>query len=411
MMKKIKSSVIFAAFICLFAVPQLLNAEVKLPSIFTDNMVLQQQSDVAIWGWATPGNKITIVPSWDGKKYNTITDPSGKWKAKIATPSYGGPFELTISDGKPVKLKNVLIGEVWLCAGQSNMEMPMKGFKGQPVIGSNDVILKSKNKNIRIISVARLSKTEPQDNFKGLWQEAAPSTVADFSATGWYFGHLLNEILGVPVGLINVSYGGSCIQAWMSKNTSTTFEDTKIPEKGDSIKVPNRTPTGLFNGMLNPVIGYGIKGCIWYQGETNYKEHKQYAKLFETMVGEWRTLWAEREFPFYYAQIAPFDYSQYAPNDTTKYNSAFLRDAQRKAMDKIPNCGMAVLMDIGEINSIHPVNKETGGKRLAYWALAKTYGITGFGYASPTIDTMVVKDGVAVVSFKNITNGLTSFGK
>jgi len=205
-------------------------AQVKLPSLFADQMILQQKTDVAIWGWAKAGSNITVLSSWDNKKYTTRTENSGKWKLKIATPAAGGPYNIIISDGTPVKLNNVMIGEVWICAGQSNMEMPMKGFRGQPVIGSNDAILKSKNKNIRLFTVSRSGKTEPQEDCKGGWNEASPEVVANFSATGYYFGKLLNEILDVPVGLICVSYGGSCIQAWISKATSQAFEKTGIPE-------------------------------------------------------------------------------------------------------------------------------------------------------------------------------------
>jgi len=389
-----------------------IKAEVKLPAIFTDNMVLQQQSEVAIWGWAKSGSNIQIIPSWDKKKYTTKADASGKWKTKITTPAAGGPYEITFSDGAVKKLNNVLIGEVWLCSGQSNMEMPMKGFRGQPVAGSNEVILRSKNKNIRLFTVQRASNIEPQEDCKGQWQEASPETVAEFSATSYYFGRLLNEILGVPVGLIHSSWGGSCIQTWMSKNTSPPYENVKIPVKGDSIKVPNRTPTMLFNAMINPIIGFGIKGCIWYQGESNYKEAFRYKKMFATMVNEWRTVWGVGEFPFYYAQIAPYNYASLTPKENNPdWNSAYTREAQLKALDTIPNSGMAVLMDIGEEKSIHPVNKETGGKRLAYWALAKTYGIKGFGYASPTYKEMAVKDSTIVLSFDNAPNGLTSFGK
>lgn len=408
-MNKNKLSII-AFVLCFISIS--LSAEIKLSSLFTDNMVLQQKSEVAVWGWGEIRTNISIVTSWDNKNYATKSDKNGKWKVMIKTPAAGGPYELTISDDKAITLKNVLIGEVWLCTGQSNMEMPMKGFRGQPVEqGSNMDILKSKNSHIRFISIPRSSKTETQDNFEGQWQEASPETVANFSATGYYFGRLLQNMIDIPVGLIDVTYGGSCVQAWMSKKTAVAFEDTKVPEKGDSIPVKNRTPTVLFNGMLNPVIGYGIKGCIWYQGESNYTEADKYGELFITMVNEWRSLWNIGEFPFYYAQIAPFDYSIYYQGEShEKYNSAYLRDAQRKAQFKIPNSGMVVLMDIGEKNSIHPKKKQVGGERLALIALAKTYHLKGFGYQSPSFKEMSVNGSNVVVSF-NETNGLTSFGK
>ncbi len=388
------------------------NAEIKLPSVFTDNMVLQQKTSVAIWGWAGSKANVTVKTSWNKKTYDCKADKDGKWKVMIETSEAGGPYNLTVSDGTDLTLNNILLGEIWLCTGQSNMEMPMKGFLGQPIVNSNMDIVKSSNKQIRLLTVPRSSQTEPQDNFEGGWVTATPENVAEFSATGYYFGRLLQDMLQVPVGLINVSYGGSCIQAWMSKDTSVPFEDKKVPEAGDEIPVKNRTPTVLFNGMLNPVIGYTVKGCIWYQGETNYIEPDAYEELLPTMVKEWRTLWGQGDFPFYYAQIAPFDYSVFTPTEFhEKYNSAYLRDAQRKAEAKIPNSGMAVLMDIGEETSIHPMHKKPGGERLALWALADTYGMKGFGYKSPTYNGMQIDGSNVVVSFNNIDYGLTSFGK
>lgn len=406
-MKKLSIAFLFLAFLVAGISA---NAEIKLPALFANNMVLQQKSEVAVWGWASPKTKVTVSNSWNTEVAETKSDKDGKWKLTIKTPVAGGPYELTVSDGEAITIKNVMIGEVWLCSGQSNMEMPMKGFRGQPVIGSNMDILKSANSSIRMITVPRCSKTVPQDNFKAKWKEADAAAVRNFSATGYYFGSLLSEMLNVPIGLIEVSYGGSCIQAWMSKETSVTFEDKKVPEANDTIPVPNRTPTVLFNGMLNPVIGYGIKGCIWYQGETNYQEPDLYLELFPKMVKEWRSLWGIGDFPFYYAQIAPFDYSVFKP-EKAKANSAYLREAQLKAMDIIPNSGMAVLMDIGEETSIHPMHKKPGGERLALWALAKTYGFRDFSYQSPSFKAIEIKDGQLIVAFDHASNGLTTFGK
>jgi sialate O-acetylesterase len=213
------------------------------------------------------------------------------------------------------------------------------------------------------------------------------------------------------VGLLHVSYSGSNIEAWMDASWLKEFNIKDIPSRNDSIKIPNRTPTLLYNGMLHSVIGYGIKGCIWYQGESNYTDPDLYEKLFEKMVKAWRAQWGLGDFPFYYAQIAPFNYGQLPQTDRKeKYNSAYLRDAQRKAMKTIPNSGMAVLMDTGEENNIHPANKKAAGQRLAYWALGKTYGVKGFTYASPTYDHMEIKDSTIVISFDHVPNGITSFG-
>ncbi|RZK17575.1 MAG: sialate O-acetylesterase, partial [Hymenobacter sp.] len=407
---------IYTSAICtalLALLPLLSWAQVRLPSIFTDNMVLQQRAACAVWGWAKAGSTVTVSDTWDKQKYTAKADAAGKWKLTVNTPAAGGPYTLSVSgDGPAMQLKNVLIGEVWLCTGQSNMEMPMKGFKGQPVLGSNEAILHSKNDQIRLYTVPRSSVTEAQENSKpSPWRVAEPEAVSNFSATGYYFGRLLQEQLHVPIGLINCSYGGSSIEAWMDAETLRQFAGVKIPAKGDTIKQVSRTPTTLFNGMLHPIEGYGIKGTIWYQGESNYDNPDEYATRLATLAKQWRTQWAEGEFPFYYAQIAPFDYTRTSTHKGGKYNSAFLRDAQRKAQDQIPNSAMAVLLDVGEEASIHPMRKEPGGTRLALLALANTYGLKGFGAVSPAYESLTVKDNTATVRFKNAPMGMTTFGQ
>ena len=405
---KLKLTILLNLVCCIIA-----SATVKPASIFTDHMVLQQQSNVAIWGWAKPSAKVKISTSWNKQNYSVTADASGKWKIKVSTPSAGGPYQIELSDGEKLILNDIMIGEVWFCGGQSNMEMPLKGFKSQPIIGSNETILKSANNNIRLYTVPRSSITEKQENSKASpWKTAAPESVANFSATAYYFASLLNEILNVPVGVINDSYGGSSIEAWMSPEDLKPFLEVKIPAKGDTIKEVSRTPTTLYNGMLYPVIGYGIKGAIWYQGESNYERPDRYEDLFPAMVSSWRKNWDNGEFPFYYAQIAPYNYAQLPPYHIGgKFNSAFLRDAQRKSLTKIPNSGMAVLMDIGEEKSIHPANKKQGGERLAYLALAQTYGIKGFGALSPNYESLTIDKNKAVIKFQNVANGLTSYGK
>lgn len=404
-MKKLKLILFFAFVLCLNTF-----ATVKPASIFTDHMVLQQQSNVAIWGWAKPLSSVKISTSWNKKFYTAPADANGKFKIKVATPKAGGPFEISFNDGDLLVLKDILIGEVWFCGGQSNMEMPMKGFKSQPIMGSNERILKSKNSNIRLYTVPRSSITTKQENSKPSdWKLAGPETVSNFSATAYYFGALLNEMLDVPVGLINDSYGGSTIEAWMSPDDLKPFPEVKIPLATDTIKEVSRTPTTLYNGMLYPVIGYGIRGVIWYQGESNVDKPDRYEDLFPAMIASWRKAWDNGVFPFYYAQIAPFKYNPIENNP--KSNSAYLRDAQRKSLSKIPNSGMAVLLDIGEEKNIHPAHKKEGGERLAYHALAQTYGLKGFGFSSPNYESLTIEKDKAVLKFQNVPNGLTSFGK
>ncbi|MFN8253977.1 MAG: sialate O-acetylesterase [Ferruginibacter sp.] len=387
-------------------------AQVKLPHFISDNMVLQQQSDAAIWGWAKAGSTITVSGSWNKKKYSAVTGADGKWKLKLATPTAGGPFEITVSDGKPVILKNILIGEVWLCSGQSNMEMPMKGFRDQPITGSNDAVFNSTNSNIRLYTVPRSVQRLPQDTSKNApWRLAEPEAVSNFSATAYFFGKLLYEQLHVPIGLVNISYGGSPVEAFMDENTLKAFPEIKIPGRNDTTKLNNKVATVLYNGMLRPFLGFTIKGCIWYQGESNNDRPQQYETLFPAFVKQLREQSEQGDFPFYYCQIAPYNYYNYAAVNAVNNNSAYLRDAQRKALAKIPNSGMAVLMDIGEEFNIHPMDKATGSKRLAYMTLAKTYGKKGFAFESPAYESVNFVNGVATIKFSGAPNGLSAFGK
>lgn len=410
-MKNIKYTLVI---ITLFFASFQINAKIKLPALFSDNMMLQQKSNAPIWGWAEKNGNLTIKTSWNSKIYKAKADAQGKWKVDLQTPVAGGPFTIEVTEGtEKIIVKNVLIGEVWLCSGQSNMEMPLKGFQGQPVKNGNEIIVRSTNINIRLITVPRATVLEPLTDFEGKWEVASPKSTSNFSATAWYFGSLLQEVLDVPVGLIHVSYGGSSMEAWMNQEMLKDFTSAKIPTtKEELAKDPNRVPTTLFNGMLSPVIGYGIKGCIWYQGESNYERAGEYKDLMKKMVSSWRALWKQGDFPFYYAQIAPFNYASFHPKDyLDKYNSAYLREAQLKASKEIPNSAMAVLMDIGEENSIHPMDKEKGGSRLAYQALARTYGIEGFEFESPKYKSMEIKDNSVTVSFDDVANGITSYDK
>ena len=294
--------------IFLFAVCLSTHAEVHLPAIFSDGMVMQQQTHANLWGTATPNKKVTVRTSWDGKLYAATTDKQGAWKLAVSTPEAGGPYTVTFDDGTPKVLSNILIGELWLCSGQSNMEMPMKGFKNQPVENANMDILRSRNPKIRLFTVKRTSTFTPQNDVTGSWKEASPATVRDFSATAYYFGRLVNEILDVPVGLIVAAWGGSACEAWMTADWLKAFPDAKIPRSETDIKSKNRTPTVLYNGMLHPLIGLTMKGVIWYQGEDNWNRAHTYADMFTTLINGWRTEWKQGDFPFYYCQIAPYDY-------------------------------------------------------------------------------------------------------
>ena len=248
----------------------LAKAEVKLPAFFSSNMVMQQQTEANLWGTAEPSKTVKVYTSWDKKTYRVASDRQGEWMLKVRTPAAGGPYYITFNDGKETRLDNVMMGELWLCSGQSNMEMPMKGFKNQPVAHSNDDVLRSRNKNIRLFTVKRHSTIDPQYDVKGQWAEATPESVREFSATAYYFGRMLQAQLNVPVGLIVAAWGGSACEAWMTADWLKAFSKAKIPRTQEDVnKSKNRTPTALYNGMLHPLIGMTMKGVIWYQGEDN----------------------------------------------------------------------------------------------------------------------------------------------
>ncbi len=403
-MKKIFSSVMAVLFVLVITSGTLF-AEVKLPAIFSDNMVLQQKSEVAFWGTAAKNGTVRVTTSWNNKSYSVRTGNDGKWKLKVSTPSAGGPFEVSFTDGTALKLRNVLIGEVWVCSGQSNMEMPVKGYFNQPVKGSNEAIASSSNNSIRLFTVKKSSALQPAEDFTGSWQNCEPENVSDFSATAYFFGLYLNKILKVPVGLINTSWGGTRIEPWISEDGIKKFSFVTLPDKNQQGPLSPQTPTVLFNAMINPMVGYGIRGAIWYQGESNRNEADKYLLLLPGLVENWRSVWGVGDFPFYYMQIAPFDYG------SEGLSSAYLREAQLKASTAIPDIGMACIMDLGEKENIHPFDKKTGSERLALLALTNTYGKTGFASSGPVLKEMTVEGPVVKLTFNYAVDGLTSYGK
>jgi sialate O-acetylesterase len=399
-MKRIASFFILLLF---FLFSAEIRAEVKLPAIFGDHMVLQQQTGAALWGSATENKMVKVTTSWDRKSYSTRSDAEGNWKVVVNTPEAGGPYSISISDGETLVLEDVLIGEVWVCSGQSNMQMTMSGYRNQPVTGSNEAIATSGNEKIRLFTVERNKSLERLDDFSGEWMKCVPEHVANFSAAGYFFGEMINEALDVPVGLICSSWGGTRIEPWMSDAGFGKFSWVHLPDKSSSKEFSQQVPTVLFNAMIAPMAGYGIRGALWYQGESNRNEPENYEKLMPGLAENWREEWNIGDFPFYYVQIAPFSYGN--------GNSAFLREAQLNASDDIPNFGMACTMDAGEENCIHPANKKVVGERLAYLALVNTYGQNGFECSGPVLKEMKVEGSLVKLTFDHAKNGLTTFGK
>jgi len=386
------------------------DAKVAFPSLMASDMVLQQQSDVNIWGKTDSGKKVKVRTSWDGKSYVAVPDAEGNWIVKVHTPVAGGPYEIIVSDGTSVTLENILIGEVWFCSGQSNMEMPVQGFDRQPMRGCTDLIAKAKpSTQIRVFSADRCpgqvnwmrqSSKTPEDDLQGMWFTHTPEGVAVTSATAYYFATYINDVLGVPVGIIQSSWGGSRIEAWMSRESIEPFgKDLSHLDNDTEVKEPWNAPSMLFNAKVHPVLNYTIKGMLWYQGESNRDNAAEYEKLMPAMVADYRAKWGI-DFPIYFVEIAPF---LYEGKDGT--SAARFREAQMKNWREIPNSGMVSTVDIGNYNMIHPVNKKDVGTRLAWYALGQTYGQTGYGYASPVYKSMEIKDGKIYINMDNVQNG------
>ena len=372
------------------------SAKVRLPQFFSDNMVLQQQTECNLWGWVEPGTRVSITTSWDKKCHNVQANKDGRFGVTVKTPKAGGPYFIGFKDKDYVQISNVMIGEVWVCSGQSNMEMPMKGYKAQPVEVATGELLSCNDDGLRLFYGKRFASLEPQQDLKGSWQPANLGSVREFSATAYYFGKALRKMLGVPVGLICTAYGGSACEAWMKADWLKAFPKVQQTITAEDVKkLEQRCPTALYNGQLKPIIGYGIRGTIWYQGEDNVPRYDFYAPLFARMIQGWREEWHQGDFPFYYCQIAPFAYDE---TDWALYNSALLREQQEKVESIVPNCRMAVLMDSGLKDCIHPRKKYLAGERLALLALTNTYGVKNLPEFAKYKEVTFQND-TAVVSF------------
>ncbi|MCK0148091.1 sialate O-acetylesterase [Arenibacter sp. F26102] len=384
-------------------------AQVVLPTFISDNMVLQQQTVAPLWGKAKPGAIVTLSCSWDNNKYETKASAEGRWKQSVKTPKAGGPYTITINEQK---IENVLIGEVWLCSGQSNMQWAMRNTDN----GFREAA-SANNPNIRLFYAARQLGDAPQLDSYGKWEESSPQSVIDFSAVAYFFGKELNKELGdTPIGLIHTSWGGSSAQAWVKDEIlrddplyDCYYEREKKNEANAAqgvLSINQISPSRLYNAMIHPFIPYAIQGVIWYQGESNASvcpgDPERYEKLFPTLIKSWREEWNQGDFPFYYVQIAPFQWG-------VSRVGAMVRDAQRKSL-YVKNTGMAVTMDIGNPYDIHPRNKKDVGKRLALWALAKDYGKKDITYSGPLFKSIELKGKRAIISFSHTGSGLMSKG-
>ncbi|MEO0413891.1 MAG: sialate O-acetylesterase [Verrucomicrobiota bacterium] len=411
-----------------------LQAEIKLPSIIGDNMVLQRDQENPIWGWCDKGQAVTVEIA--GQKLSATAGDDGRWEAKVAPLKVNADgLTLTITAGEHKKeIKNILVGEVWICSGQSNMQWAInQSYDGDLTA------LTANHPNIRLISVPQVGTQELQNDFYGKWEAATSETVPNFSAVGFYFGRQLHQTLNVPIGLIDNAWGGSAAEAWvrrdvleqderfaelidnwkkqeadydfeaMMANWKKNVEKAKAAGKQAPRQPRNKMagqhrPGNLYAGVLHPTIGYGIRGTIWYQGESNSGRAHEYRTLFPLMIQHWRDEWGQGDFPFYWVQLADFRDEQPAPAESTW---AELREAQSMTL-KLPNTGQAVIYDIGEGRDIHPRNKLDVGKRLARIALARDYGYE-IAYKSPSYDSMAVMGKEVHVKIKDVGSRLHSF--
>ena len=432
-MKRLARAVLVVAFV--LAAP-LLRADVKVPAIIGENMALQQGIPVPIWGWADPGEDVTVT--YAGQSKATKAGDDKKWMVKLDALKVGAPSDMVIKGKNTLTLKNVIVGEVWVNSGQSNMEFGMHG-----TLNSAKEIAEAKFPNIRLFTVQKAVKDEAQSDCIGKWSECSPESAGGFSAVAYFFGRKLHQDLGVPVGLIHTSWGGTPAEAWTTSATMQADPDLKPivdrfaqskagdtdeafakkteqwkaavekakAEKKQLPRAPQRalnqnSPAALYNGMIAPIIPFGIAGATWYQGESNAGRAIQYRKLLPAMITDWRKAWGQGEFPFMIVQLANFMKRDADPVESTW---AELREAQTLTSINLPKTGLGLAIDIGDEKDIHPKNKQDVGLRLALQAEKIAYN-KDIPFSGPMFDSMTVEGANAHVKFKHVFGGLEAKG-
>ncbi|MCM4157258.1 sialate O-acetylesterase [Gramella sp. AN32] len=405
-------------------------AEIKLPPLVGNHMVLQQNSEVNLWGWASPDEKIKIELGWEDEIINIVADANGNWKVQINTPTADNKsYQIKLTGEIAITLSDVKLGEVWICSGQSNMYFTL-GKQGDSwktgVMNYKEDVKAANYPNIRLFTVEVNASQTPEKDVEGSWQLCTPQNAYYFSAVAYYFGRSLYQDLKVPIGLISSSWGGTKAESWTSKDILQKNQNflpilkrhaekeknyydkleqyyTSILSKSDfqkAVEKPsrweeNKDPYVLYNAMIHPLINYTIKGAIWYQGESNADRAYQYRTLFPAMIENWRDVWNQEDFPFYFVQIAPH-----------RSQNPEIREAQLIAFKGMTNTGMVVTTDIGNPTDIHPRNKKTVGERLSYWALAKTYNKKDINFSGPIYDHFEKKGKKIQIFFNYAENGL-----
>lgn len=377
-------------FLVLVFSASLVQAEITLPRIFSDNMVLQRNSEVALYGWAGPNEEFTVQTSWDSATYSVKTANHAKWQIQVHTPDAGGPYSLIFKGNEnEVVLNNVLIGEVWLCSGQSNMEWSANST----IDNKDEEIANADYPNIRLFTVQKRTAEFPQEDVSGTWAVCSPETMPNFSAVAYFFAKKVQKELGIPIGLIDASWGASCAEVWTPKGV---FEEhPELVEAHDLVK-PNPWVTversALYNAMIAPLTQFKIGGSLWYQGESNTANAETYQELFSEMITSWRNAW-QTNFPFYYVQIAPYKYGR-------EFEGGVLRDQQRRTL-QLDNTGMAMTSDISTVEDIHPQNKQDVGLRLANIALKQHFKTLDQEVYGPLFESATVNGKEMEVRFSN----------
>ena len=383
-----------------------LSAQVTVSKLFSSNMVLQQNAEVSIWGWAKPGDTIAVTGSWNNETVHATTNQNSKWIAKLNTPAAktdGTFYSVKISGTNTITLSNVLIGEVWLLSGQSNMEMQLAGWDGAPIEGSAQAIANANFPKIRLLTVNKNSAAEPQKDIanysNSLWVECSPNTARYFSAVGFFFGRELHKKLNIPIGLVNSSWGGSSCETWANDKSLDFVPDFAekspwTPKASDD----NQTPTVLHNGMIAPLVPFNFAGVCWYQGETNVGRAEQLTQLFPSMIEGWRSDFQQKNMPFYFVQLAPW--GGYGDGSLPE-----LWEAQANTL-KLHDTEMAETLDAGDVENIHPARKEPIGTRLAQKALVNIYGSNNLEIAGPRYKSMHIEGNKIRLTFSHIGTGL-----
>lgn len=394
-----------ASLLAVVVVP--LQAKVTLNSMVGDNMVLQQESKARLWGNASASGTIEIRPSWSDEVTVVKTGKDGRWLGTVDTPSGNfDPHSITFidnSDRDTVTINNVLIGEVWLASGQSNMQMPLKGYEPCPVNGGYDEVAEASKRagSIRFLTVPLTQSYHPLDTVAASWVVPSPQTAPEFSAVAWHFAKRVSDVLGVPVGIVSAAYGGARVESWLPEEIVKDYTDISLDRDSIEGMVHWMRPVVMYNAMFMPVKDYTYRGILWYQGCSNVDSWQTYASRLATMVGHWREMIGEGDIPFYAVEIAPFDYG----NDRSPY----LREAQWDAIGMIPNSGMVATNDMAmphERHNIHPAEKRTIGNRLGNLALNRTYGHTQFPVDAPRFKSLEQDGNRLKVVFEAPRNGL-----